>query len=58
MFVGDEGFRGDNPHFGDFQSDRIPILYLNTIHFTPSFCKKIGLSLSHLVPEILEPKIS
>ncbi len=23
----------------------------------PSFCRKIGLSLSHLVPEILGPKV-
>ncbi len=50
-------FPGDNPRFGDFQSDCVPILYLNTIRLTPSFCrKKIGLFLSHLVPEILEPK--
>ncbi len=33
-------------------------LYLNTIRLTPSFCrKKIGLSLPHLVPEILGPKV-
>ncbi len=50
-------FRGDDPRFGDFQSDWIPILYLNTIQLTPSFCRKIGLSLSHLVLEVLGPKV-
>ncbi len=47
-------FRGDDPHFGDFQSDVVLILYLNTIRLTHSFSrKKISLSLSQLVPEIL-----
>ncbi len=42
-------FRRDYPRFGDFQYNWVPILYLNTIRLTPSFCKKtIGLSLSHL----------
>ncbi len=49
-------FCGDDPHFEDFQSNWVPILYPNTIQLTPSFCRKIGLSLSHLVPEILGPK--
>ncbi len=31
-------FRSDDTHFGDFQSDWVPILYLNTIRLTPSFC--------------------
>ncbi len=50
-------FLSDDPHFGDFQSDWVPILYSNTIRLTPSFCRKKGLSLSHLVPEILGPKV-
>ncbi len=51
-------FCGDDPHFGDFQSDWAHILYLNTIRLTLSFSRKtIGLSLSHLVPEILGPKV-
>ncbi len=33
-------FRGDDPRFGDFQSDWVPILYLNTIRLTLSFCRK------------------
>ncbi len=45
-------FCGDGPGFGDFQSDWVPILYLNTIRLTPSFCRKICLSLSHLVPNV------
>ncbi len=28
------------PRFGDFQTDWVPILYLNTIQLTLSFCKK------------------
>ncbi len=40
-----------------FQIDWVPILYLNTIGLATSFCKKICLSLSHLVPEILGPKV-
>ncbi len=50
-------FCGDDPHFGDFQSIWVPILYLSTIQLIPSFCKKDGLSLFHLVPEILELKV-
>ncbi len=51
-------FCGDDPRFCDFQSDWVPILYLNTIRLTPSFSrKKICLSLSHLVPEILGPTV-
>ncbi len=49
-------FRGDDPRFWEFRSDWVPILYLSTIWLTPSFWRKIGLSLSHLVPEILGPK--
>ncbi len=48
-------FRGDGPHFLNFQSDWVPILYLNPFQLT-SLQKKIGLSLSHLVLEILGPK--
>ncbi len=79
-------FRGNDPRFGDFQSDYVPILHLCDILYeyictwrlvplpstyiliqdiTPQynpidpFClqKKIGLSLSHLVLEILGPKL-
>ncbi len=35
----------------------VPIVYLNSIRLTPSFCRNISFSLSHLVPEILGPKI-
>ncbi len=50
-------FRSNDPRFGDFQSNWVPILYLSTIRLIPSFCRKqIGLSLSHLFPEILRPK--
>ncbi len=38
-------FRGDDPCFGEFQSDWVPIL------------EKIGLYLSHLFPDILGPKV-
>ncbi len=52
-------FRGDEPHVWDFQSSWVPILYLNTILLNPLFCrKKLGLSLSHLVPDILGRKVS
>ncbi len=50
-------FCGDDPHFGDFQSDWVPFLYLNTIRLTPFSAENISLSLSHLVPEILRPKV-
>ncbi len=50
-------FRGDDPRFWDFQSDWVSFLYLNTIWLTPSFCINISLSLSHLIQEILGPKI-
>ncbi len=52
-----ERFRGDDPRFWDFLSDWVYILYLNTIWLTPFSAEKIGLSLSHLVPEILAPKV-
>ncbi len=32
--------RGDDPRFGDFRSDWVPILYFITIRLTPSFCRK------------------
>ncbi len=35
----------------------VPILYLNTIRLTPLSAEKIGLSLSHLVLNILGPKV-
>ncbi len=38
--------------------DWVPILYLITIRLTPSFCKRINSSLSHLVPETLQHKVS
>ncbi len=50
-------FCGDDPRFGDFQSQWVPILYLNTIRLTPLSAEIIGLSLLHLVPEILGPKV-
>ncbi len=51
-------FCGDDPYFGDFQSDWVPILYLNKTLINPFFLqKKIGLPLSHLVTEILGPKV-
>ncbi len=53
LYVGMVGrFPVDDLHFWDW----VPILYLNKIQLTPSFNRKIGLSLSHLVPEILGPK--
>ncbi len=33
-------FCGDDPIFFNFQFDWVPILYLNTIRLTPSFCRK------------------
>ncbi len=30
-------FHADDPRFGDFQSDWVPILYLNTIQLTLTF---------------------
>ncbi len=50
-------FRCEDPCFGNFQSDWDLMLCLNTIKLNPSFSSKIGLSLSHLVPEILGPKV-
>ncbi len=47
---------GDYPRLGGFQSDWVPIVYLNRIRLTPSFYRKIGLSLPYLVPGILGPK--
>ncbi len=47
LYVGMVGrFPVDDLHFWDFQSDWVPILYLNKIQLTPSFNRKIGLSLS------------
>ncbi len=46
-------FHSDDPCYWDFQSEWVPILYLNIIFLQ----KKIGLSLSHVVPEILRPKV-
>ncbi len=50
-------FRGDDPRFGDFQS--IGSLFYNSTEsdWPPLSAEKIGLSLSHLVPEILGPKV-
>ncbi len=33
-------FRGDDPRVLDFQSDWVPILYINIIRLTPSFGRK------------------
>ncbi len=49
-------FRSDDPHL-DFLFDWVHVLCLIMIWLTPSFCRKIGLSLSHLVLEILVPKV-
>ncbi len=40
--------RGDDPRFGDFQSDWVPILSLNTIRLTPSICRKKSVCLYHI----------
>ncbi len=51
-------FRSDDLHFWDFQSDWVPILYLNTIRLsTEKIDLSLSTSLSHLVPEILGPKV-
>ncbi len=50
-------FYSDDPCFWDFLSEWVRILCLITTWLTPSFCGKISLSLSHLVPEILGPKV-
>ncbi len=50
-------FSSDEPCFWDLRSDWDPISCLLVIWLTPSFCKKIGLSLSHFVSEILGPKV-
>ncbi len=33
-------FSGDDPHFCDCQSDLVPIVWLNQIRLTTSFCRK------------------
>ncbi len=43
--------------FGGFQSNWVPILYLNTSRLPPFSAEKIDLSLSHLVPQILGLKV-
>ncbi len=48
-------FSGDDPVFWDFISERVHILCIHTIWLTPSFCRKIRLSLEHLGPEIFWP---
>ncbi len=53
---------GRDYRFWDLRSDCIPILCLIMIWLTSSFCRKnqfvfLTLSLSHLVPEILGPKV-
>ncbi len=50
-------FCGDDPHLFDFQSDWVPFLYFNIMRLTPLSAEKIGLSLSHLVLEMLGPKV-
>ncbi len=32
-------FHGDDPHFGNFQSEWVPTLYRSTIRLTPYFCR-------------------
>ncbi len=51
------GFHDDDPHFGDFQSEWVPIYILTQSAWPTRSAEKIGLSLSHLVPEILGPKV-
>ncbi len=52
-------FMVGTPISGYFQSNWVPILFLNSIGLTPGLlsAEKISLSLSHLVPEILELKV-
>ncbi len=50
-------FRGYDPRFGDFQSDWVPILYPTQYNWPTLSTEKIGLSLSHLVQEILGSKV-
>ncbi len=59
LYLGMVGrFCGDDPIFGDFQSDWVPILFLNTIHWPPLSAEKIGLSPSYVVLEILGPEVN
>ncbi len=51
-----ERFSCDDPCLWDFQSDLVPNLYLNPTD-PPFLQKKINLSQSHLIPDILGPKI-
>ncbi len=51
-------FRCDDPHFGDFQSDWVHFYTQHSPTDPLVLQKKIWLSLSHLVPEILAPKVS
>ncbi len=48
-------FHRDDLRLWDFQSDWVPILYASRIRLTPLSAEKIGVSLSHLVLEILAP---
>ncbi len=50
-------FRGDDPRVGDFQSDWVPFYTSTRSDWPPLSAEKIGLSLPHLVPEILGPKV-
>ncbi len=51
-------FCGDNPRFGDFQSVFGSLFHTSTqSDWPPLSAEKIGLSLSHLVPEILGTKV-
>ncbi len=49
-------FRRDDPRFGDFNPIG-SLFYTSSQSDWPLSAEKIGLSLSHLVPEILGPKI-
>ncbi len=51
-------FRRDDPHFGDFLSNLGPFFYVSSRSDWPLlYAEKIGLSLSHLAPEILGRKL-
>ncbi len=50
-------FRSIDSRFRHFPIPLGPFSMPNSILLTPSFCRKIGLSLSHLVPEIIWHKI-
>ncbi len=50
-------FGGDDPHVLNFQFDLVPFYTITQSDSPPLSAEKIGLSLSHLVPEILGPNV-